>query len=207
VTTRCKRCVSKRVIQLRRQRGIGPRNKNSRDGERRCTKCGTWQPATQFYTHAAACKQCVAKYGERLRRSRGVKPKRVADSVQVKIANALRCRMWHALKGDVKITHTLEILGCNLDLFKVYMERRFKPGMTWDNYGHKGWHIGHIKDCCAFDLSDPAQQRQCFHYTNMEPQWALDNWKKPRMLANIGNEATYEGLYDHRGVHDSRVGQ
>jgi len=49
--------------------------------------------------------------------------------------------------------------------------------MTWSNYG-KGWHIDHIKPCASFDLSNPEQQKICFHYTNLQPLWAIDNIKK-----------------------------
>jgi hypothetical protein len=51
--------------------------------------------------------------------------------------------------------------------------------MTWNNHGLKGWHVGHIQDCCSFDLTDKTQQRKCFHFSNLEPQWCTDNWRKP----------------------------
>ena len=50
--------------------------------------------------------------------------------------------------------------------------------MSWDNYGIHGWHIDHIRPCASFDLTDPEQQRQCFHYPNLQPLWAFDNLSK-----------------------------
>jgi len=52
--------------------------------------------------------------------------------------------------------------------------------MTWDNYGRKEgqWSIDHIIPCAIFDLSDPIEQKQCFHYTNLQPLWHIDNLKK-----------------------------
>ena len=50
--------------------------------------------------------------------------------------------------------------------------------MTWDNWQHDGWHIDHIRPCASFDLADLEQQRQCFHYTNLQPLWAADNIRK-----------------------------
>jgi len=70
------------------------------------------------------------------------------------------------------------LLGCSLEVLKFHLECYFTKGMSWDNYGYYGWHIDHIKPCAAFDLTDPEQQKQCFHYTNLQPLWAEDNMKK-----------------------------
>jgi hypothetical protein len=48
--------------------------------------------------------------------------------------------------------------------------------MTWNNHGK--WHIDHIIPCCAFDLADPEQRKRCFHYTNLQPLWAQQNFRK-----------------------------
>ena len=60
----------------------------------------------------------------------------------------------------------------------AHLEALFQPGMTWDNHAIDGWHIDHIRPCTSFDLTDPEQQRQCFHYTNLQPLWAFDNISK-----------------------------
>ena len=59
---------------------------------------------------------------------------------------------------------------------KAYLELQFTDGMTWENRGN--WHIDHIRPCASFDLTDPEQQKQCFHYTNLQPLWAADNLAK-----------------------------
>jgi hypothetical protein len=41
-----------------------------------------------------------------------------------------------------------------------------------------GWHIDHIRPVSSFDLSDPAQVQECFHFSNLQPLWAIDNIKK-----------------------------
>jgi hypothetical protein len=50
--------------------------------------------------------------------------------------------------------------------------------MTWDNYGKKGWHVDYILPCASFDLTKEEEQKKCFHYTNLQPLWWLDNIKK-----------------------------
>ncbi|WP_146897748.1 hypothetical protein [Adhaeribacter aerolatus] len=90
----------------------------------------------------------------------------------------LRSRILHALKatGTRKAAKTKELLGCSIEAFKAHLERCFKPGMTWENRGQ--WHIDHIVPCASFDLTDPEQQRICFHYTNLQPLWEIENRRK-----------------------------
>lgn len=77
---------------------------------------------------------------------------------------------------------TFELLGCTLEELYAHIEAQFLPGMSWGNYGHDTWHIDHIKPCASFDLTDPEQQRVCFHYTNLQPLWAIDNIRKGAKL-------------------------
>jgi hypothetical protein len=56
------------------------------------------------------------------------------------------------------------------------LERLFKPGMSWDNHGK--WHIDHIKPCCSFDLTTEKSQKECFHFSNLQPIWAEDHYQK-----------------------------
>lgn len=100
------------------------------------------------------------------------------EKPQNKLSNRMRQRICKALKGIAKSQETLNILGCSFDELKKYIESKFKDGMTWDNYGYRGWHVDHIKPCASFDLSDPKQQEECFHYTNLQPLWAKDNLSK-----------------------------
>lgn len=78
-----------------------------------------------------------------------------------------------------KSVQSIELLGCSFEQFKKHIESQWQPGMSWDNYAHDGWHIDHIRPCITFDLTDPEQQKQCCHYTNLRPLWAKDNWARP----------------------------
>ena len=95
-----------------------------------------------------------------------------------KIRQNLRIRLRKAVKGANKSARTMELLGCSIEQLRTHIEAQFTDGMTWDNHGLKGWHIDHIRPCASFDLTDPQQQLECFHYTNLQPLWAEDNLKK-----------------------------
>lgn len=82
------------------------------------------------------------------------------------------------IKNLRKSNKSLELIGCTSDQLRNYIEKLWLPGMSWDNYNYRGWHIDHIRPVSSFDLTDPEQQRQCFHYTNLQPLWAKDNLAK-----------------------------
>jgi predicted nucleic acid-binding Zn ribbon protein len=63
-----------------------------------------------------------------------------------------------------------------------YFESKFKEGMTWENYGWYGWHIDHIRPCSSFDLTNSEELKKCFHYTNLQPLWGMDNMSKGNKL-------------------------
>ncbi len=92
------------------------------------------------------------------------------------IRNNLASRMSKAISRGFKSAKTESLVGCPFNELKSYLEKQFTKGMNWENYGD--WHIDHIRPCCSFDLTDPEQQRQCFHYTNLQPLWAADNFSK-----------------------------
>jgi hypothetical protein len=109
----------------------------------------------------------------------------------------LRSRIYKALKNQSskKYFSSNDLLGCTPEECNKYLESKFqttRPNsknpdddtvMTWENQGYYGWHIDHIKPCSSFDLSDPEQQKLCFHYTNLQPLWAEDNFAKNDNMA------------------------
>jgi hypothetical protein len=90
----------------------------------------------------------------------------------------LRASMHKTLKGIEHSTHMLQLLGCSVGEFRKYLERQFKKGMTWDNWGQYGWHIDHIIPIARFDLTKEEKQHRCFHYTNLQPLWWYQNLEK-----------------------------
>lgn len=93
------------------------------------------------------------------------------------ISLRIRNRIKAVLKGQRRDGKFLDLLGCSAEEAKQYIASKLKRGMTWGNYG-TAWHIDHIIPCAAFDLRDPKQQRQCFHFSNLQPMKVSENLRK-----------------------------
>ena len=111
--------------------------------------------------------------------------KKRKEDPMYRITNSLRCRLHGAVIKGYKSKSTFELLGCSIEELKIHLESQFTEGMTWENYGsgpnrdHKNfWHVDHRKACSLFDLTDPEQQKICFHYSNLQPMWGIENMKK-----------------------------
>ena len=93
------------------------------------------------------------------------------------ISETIRSYISRSIKGKIKKKNrTEEIVGINFKDLVGYLEKKFKPGMTLSNYGK--WHIDHVKPVAKFDLTISGELEKCFHYTNLQPLWAVDNLKK-----------------------------
>lgn len=111
-------------------------------------------------------------------KAKAYRDKMYYTNVRYRLRHNLHGRLRVALKaqGVKKTTSTMKLCGCSLEKLKQHLESQFTEGMSWGNKGQ--WHIDHIKPCAAFDLSDVEEQKKCFHYTNLQPLWAIDNMKK-----------------------------
>ena len=110
---------------------------------------------------------------------------RLKTNINYKLSKNLRARLNRAIKNNQKSGSAVKDLGCSISELKTYLESKFQPDMTWENYGLYGWHIDHIKPLASFDLSDRKQLLEACHYTNLQPLWATDNLTKgDRLVPN-----------------------
>jgi hypothetical protein len=171
---------SKRILHTMRDSVIG----------KICCTCKLWKELSSYNLDSGhwdslrnECKDCISIWRINNRpklaeRHKEYERKRKKSDPEFKIMKTLRSRLNNALKrqDSSKCKSTIELTGCSITFLKSYLEERFTCGMSWSNHGE--WHIDHIKPCCKFNLLDVNQQVECFHYTNLQPLWAIDNLKK-----------------------------
>jgi hypothetical protein len=119
------------------------------------------------------------------------------NDIGFKISQVLRKRLNRAIKKNqgFKSGKSDDLLGCSYEKVIQHLEDQFTEGMTWENHGFEGWHIDHIKPCSVFDLTDPEEQKKCFHFSNLQPLWASENLSKGAKWDNDDNilfEKRYE---------------
>lgn len=135
------------------------------------------------YEKSEACIEAKRRYAKseanKLRQRQYEKERRKSDPI-FKLGVNMRRRFIHALKGTVKQSSVLKLIGCSLEELKKHLESQFIEGMTWGNWGLKGWHVDHIKPLNLFDPNDPEQMKKAWHYSNLRPLWAKENHSRPK---------------------------
>jgi len=105
---------------------------------------------------------------------------RMEQDLNYAIGRKLRSRIFNAVQKQygTKAAKTMELIGCTVQELRAHIESLWLPGMTWENWTLSGWHIDHKRPVTSYDLTDPEQQKACFHFTNLQPLWELDNIRK-----------------------------
>jgi hypothetical protein len=109
---------------------------------------------------------------------------RYASDPRFRIEMLLRGRINVVIRRQktIKAGRTMELIGCTLEHLRSHIESQFTEGMSWDAFNRGEIHLDHRRPCRSYDLTDPVQQRECFHFSNLQPLWAVDNMKKSDQL-------------------------
>ena len=105
------------------------------------------------------------------------------ESVTLRMISNLRSRIVQFMKSKKihKDNKTLDLVGCSTEFLREYLERQFKDGMSWENYG--SWHIDHIIPLSSANNSEEIN-KLC-HYSNLQPLWAHENLSKGGKIITV----------------------
>jgi hypothetical protein len=162
---------------------------------KKCNTCLLIKPKTEFYPdkksphgYQSKCISCVKEYNRTSDKyskpSNKLKHKEYREKHKIKfqkrkveryhtepsfkIISLLRHRLHRVIKNKHKEKNTIELLGCSIEEFKLYIENLFLPEFTWENHGEI-WELDHIIGCANFNMEILTEQQKCFHYTNLQP--------------------------------------
>lgn len=157
-----------------------------------CSKCKVEKTFDKFRIrkdrksgYRSSCKECDYKY-ERLNRKDYFKvyqkQKRAEDDLfrlKWNIRTSISQSFTRACNGKYKKSKTSEnILGCSLEFFVNFISSQFKNGMSLQRLSEI--HLDHIIPISSAKTEEEIIRLN--HYTNFQPLWAKDNFKKSNKI-------------------------
>jgi len=124
---------------------------------------------------------------DQCRKSARENAKKRRSNPKVKLASNVSCAIRASICGD-KLGHWEDLVGYTAEQLKAHLEKRFKPGMNWENYGRKGsekrWEVDHKIPIDAFNFQRPEDVdfKKCWALKNLQPMWGFDNRSKNAKL-------------------------
>lgn len=147
-------------------------------------KRGVAQEVDRRHKQSAAYRMKQAAYSKRRNSTEEAKQNRrereatrTRNDELFKLRKRMRCRLYQAMRvnGWVKNGPSERMIGCTYAFLKTYLEARFKPGMTWENYGSV-WHVDHVIPLAS--ATTKRRLEQLCRYSNLAPEFAAVNIAK-----------------------------
>lgn len=109
---------------------------------------------------------------------RRVEAKRRATDPHFRLDQGMKRSIGAALRGAKSGRSWETLVGYTLEDLHRHLERQFRHGMSWANYGR--WHIDHIVPRAAFRYvtAEDPEFLACWALTNLRPLWKAANLKK-----------------------------
>ena len=179
----CKTCTSNASKYVPK-----PRKRAEKENHKHCAKCDSEKPITEFNANhrskdglSSWCKECKQAYDRaRMTKQSAILTEKYNNDPffkwKTKTRQALRDMIYRSgLLKEMFEKAFIEEIGCSIAQFKEYIEKQFKPGMNWTNYG-KGpnkWQLDHINPIQPEDINKNVN-----HFSNLQPLWQAENIKK-----------------------------
>ena len=163
------------------------RGKFGRDSQ--CKKCKLKYYYKYKKEHPEKIRKAVRKFAENNRESRREQcskwrlknphaKRKWYRRTKNKITDCLAGRVHKNLNGNFERKKLWEILGYTYEEFVKHIEKRFQPGMTWENHGE--WEIDHIIPIAFFRFKsyEDVEFKMCWRLENIQPLWKQQNKQK-----------------------------
>lgn len=166
------------------------KNKSKYDGlDNRCKSCKT-NYHKDTYINGSKSKYYIDNRDRCLETAKSRNSNNFLTNSLYKCNEMIRCN----IRRSIKTLHykdssdIAKILGCNFESFFNHMQSLFVEDMYWSNHGE--WVIDHILPISmANSIRDVLILN---HYTNIQPLWKSDNYKKSKKLPENFLEEFFE---------------
>jgi hypothetical protein len=183
----CKNLESREFIEKRKKEKLYV----SPNEIKKCCVCKEEKSITEFYSSINTrdgvrgnCIECDKLSRDKYKDQQNVRRvSRYKNDPIVKLKKILRGRLSKYIKR--KSVPMNNIIGCDWNELKSYIENKFVDGMTWGNHGQYGWHLDHIIPLDSATTENDVYKLS--HYTNLQPLWAKDNLKKGNKIIESTN--------------------
>lgn len=111
--------------------------------------------------------------------------------------NRMSVRIRTSLKRDKQGKQWKSLVDFTLEQLKKHLERRFLPGMTWEN--RDKWHIDHIIPLAVFNFKTAKDEdfKKAWALKNLQPLWKADNLHKSKKLTKPFQPSLIFWVIDH----------
>jgi len=139
---------------------------NNKDRVNECTKQRYWKNIQS----------------NRLKACKYMKNRKLKDP-KFKLKQAVNSSIYKSIKGNRAGRKWECLVGYTVNDLMKHLEKQFKEGMTWENYGE--WQIDHIIPIAVFNFNkvQDIDFKKCWGLKNLQPLWAMENDSKDAKLS------------------------
>lgn len=130
-------------------------------------------------------KKCCIENPEKIKAVQKLKNKKRRSTLKGRLNNSLSSAINYSLRirGLSKNGHHWEtLIGYTVNDLMVHLEKQFKDGMNWNNYGYgkNKWCIDHKKPIVSFFFENSKDEEfsKCWSLENLQPLWCIENFSK-----------------------------
>jgi len=174
-------------------------------------KCPKVKEQMKEYRRRPEVKEHRKKYNKQHKSNPEVKERinerareRYATDINYKMTSVMRSRFRQVVLNEFKGDSVLVMVGCSDDHLIKWLEFQFDENMDWDNHGSY-WHVDHIKPCASFDFTNVDDQKECFHWTNLQPLFKTDNLIKSNTYNDEIKNKAQETLQDFIDIYSDFI--
>jgi hypothetical protein len=90
------------------------------------------------------------------------------EDEQYRLKKQLESKLRSLLLKNDETSDSINLIGITIPEFKAYIESKFLPTMTSENYAEE-WEYDWVVPFHSFDLTIEEEVQRCMHYTNIQP--------------------------------------